>query len=70
MLAALEEVSDGKRSVDVETSGIEGDPSLGVVEGVSVAVLSDVDVVISTGVDLEETNGGAFSMYEPLGCTA
>jgi hypothetical protein len=29
-----------------------------------------VDVSICASVEVEETNGGAFSMYEPFGCVA
>ncbi|HSV22182.1 MAG TPA: hypothetical protein VLJ17_04045 [Xanthobacteraceae bacterium] len=41
-----------------------------VVEDVSVAVLFVIDGVICTGVEVDEINGGAFSMYEPDGWTA
>jgi len=57
-------------TVDVDTSGAEGDATLDVVEDVSVVPLFVIDGVICTGVEVEETNGGAFSMYEPSGCTA
>ena len=29
-----------------------------------------VDVAVCVGVEVELTNGGAFSMYEPFGCVA
>jgi len=54
--------------VDGEAS--EGDATVDVVEDVSVVVLFVIDGVICTGVEVEETNGGAFSMYELSGCTA
>jgi hypothetical protein len=65
-----EEVSDDAGTVDVEASGAEEDATLDVVEGVSVVVLFVIDGVICAGVEVEETNGGALSMYEPDGWTA
>ena len=68
-LVVLVEVS-GAAATIVEASGTEVGATLDVVEDVSVAVLLVVDVVISAGVEVEETNGGPFSMYELSGCTA
>jgi hypothetical protein len=31
---------------------------------------ADVEAPSTAGVEVELTNGGAFSMYEPFGCTA
>jgi hypothetical protein len=61
---------DGAGTLDVDASGAEGGATLDVVEDVSVVVLLVIDGVICAGVEVEETNGGAFSMYEPDGCTA
>ena len=66
----LGELSAGDRAVDVDASGAEGDATVDVVEDVSVAVLFVIDGVICTGVEVDEINGGAFSMYEPDGWTA
>jgi hypothetical protein len=62
----LDELSVATRTIDVETFGAAGDTP------VDVAVASSfvVDVVICGAVEVEETNGGAFSMYEPDGWTA
>jgi hypothetical protein len=67
-LVALEELADGPGTEDVEASGATGDAPLDV--DASAAVFFVVDAVICAGVEVEETNGGAFSIYEPLGCTA
>jgi hypothetical protein len=69
LVVVLEELSDRDGTVDVDASGTEVGATLDVVEDVSVRVLL-VDVAICAGVEVEETNGGAFSMYELSGCTA
>jgi len=66
----LEELSDGDGTVDVEAPGVEGDATLDGVGDVSVAAPVVVDVVSCAGVEVEDTNGGAFSMYELSACTA
>ena len=68
-LVVLEELSDGAGTV-VDALGTEVGAPLDVVEDVSVRVLLVVDVTICAGVEVEETNGGAFSMYELSACTA
>ena len=68
--AVLVGMLEGEAVVDVEASGTEGDATPMVDEDVSVAVLFIVDVVNCAGVEVEETNGGAFSMYDPEGWTA
>jgi hypothetical protein len=65
----LVEVSGAAGTV-VEASGTDEDASLEGLEEVSAAALLIVDVAICEGVEVEETNGGAFSMYELSGCTA
>ena len=66
----LEEVSDGDGTVDAAASGTEEDASLEGPADVSVPALLVVDVAICAGVEVEETNRGAFSMYELSGCAA
>ncbi len=67
----LEEISDGAVAVDVDPSGVEGAPSLGVVEDASVVALPCVDVVTCAGAgaaiafeitDFISVSSGAFSM--------
>jgi hypothetical protein len=64
------ELPDANGVVDVEESGTDEDASLDGLENASVAALLVVDVAICIGVEVDETNGGAFSMYEPKGWTA
>jgi hypothetical protein len=52
--------------VDVEASGTEGETVLDVVQ-LPVLLPVVVDVVSCAGVEVEETNGGAFWTYDPLG---
>ena len=66
----LVELPNEAGTVDVEALGAEEDATVEVIEGVSVAVLFVPDTGSSAGVEVEETNGGAFSMYELSGCTA
>jgi hypothetical protein len=68
-LVVLAEPFDGAGTV-VEASGTDEDASLEGPEDVSAAALLVVDVAICAGVEVEETNGGAFSMYELSDCTA
>ena len=69
-VAVVEELPDAEGTVDVAASGMEADATPGVDEDVPVVLLLVADVAIWAGVEVEETNGGAFSMYEPSGCTA
>ena len=57
-------------AVGVEASGAEGETKLGVVEEVPVSVSVAADVVSCTGVEEDETNGGACWIYEPSGWRA
>jgi hypothetical protein len=72
----LVEPFDGAGTVEVEVSAAAGDVELTVVATVLGAGLLDdwgtvvVDVAICPGVEVDDTNGGAFSMYEPDGWTA
>ena len=59
----IEEVSGETGAVDVAPSTTED----GVFE---MAALLVPDVSTDGAVEVELTNGGAFSMYEPSGCTA
>ena len=68
-LVVLAEPFDGAGTV-AEASGTDEDASFEGLEDVSAAALLVVDVAICAGVDVEETNGSAFSMYELSGCTA
>jgi len=63
-------LSEGAVAVDVDVSGMEGDATLFVDEDVSVAALFAIDVGSCAGVEVEETNGGAFWMYELSDWTA
>jgi hypothetical protein len=79
VVEAGEEVSEGARTVDVETLVAEGVPVSaevlevsGEMEAVDVGASGtarDVALIVA-GVEVEETNGGAFSMYEPSCWTA
>jgi hypothetical protein len=69
-LVVLLELSDGVVTVDVEISGTAGDAAPVLDADESVAASFVVEAVIAAGVEVEDTNGGAFSMYEPDGCTA
>jgi hypothetical protein len=60
---------DGAGTV-VEASATDEDASLEGLEDVSAAALLVADAAICAGVEVEETNGGAFSIYELSGCTA
>jgi hypothetical protein len=60
--------SDEAAAVDVDVSGMEEDARPVVGDDVPVEVLSAAGSW--AGVEVEETNGGAFSMYEPEGWTA
>ncbi len=60
----------GTAGTVVEASGTDEDASLEGLEDASAAAPLVVDVAISAGVEVEETNGSAFSMYELSGCTA
>jgi hypothetical protein len=57
-------------AIDVESSGTGGDATLIAVGLVSVAMLLVVDAGSCAGVEVDETNGGAFWTYEPSGWTA
>lgn len=63
----LEELSDEEGTIEVGASGAAGDATLELEADVPAPM---VDVAICDGVEVEETNGGAFSMYEPDGWTA
>jgi hypothetical protein len=65
----LAKLSDGPGTI-AEASGAEEDATLEVIEGVLVALPFVPDAGSSAGVEVEETNGGAFSMYELSACTA
>jgi hypothetical protein len=65
----LAKLSDGAGTV-AAASGAAGDTLLEVGVDVSAAVSLVVEAVIAAGVEVAETNGGAFSMYDPDGCTA
>ena len=75
-MVVLVEPFDGAGTVEVEVSAAAGDVELTVVATVLGAGLLDdwgtvvVDVAICPGVEVDDTNGGAFSMYEPDGWTA
>jgi hypothetical protein len=68
-VVVLEELSNDA-AVDVEASGTVEDARPEVIEGVSVALPFVPDAGSSAGVEVEETNGGAFSIYELSACTA
>jgi hypothetical protein len=68
-LVVLVEVS-GTAGTVVEASGTDEDASLEGLDDVSATAVLVVDVAICAGVEVEETNGEAFSMYELSACTA
>jgi hypothetical protein len=53
--------------VGMEASGTEGETAADAVEEVAVSVPVVTDVVSCAGVNVDETNGGAFWTYEPSG---
>jgi hypothetical protein len=65
-------------AVSIVAAPVVGLPDFGAVDAVDEvdeAALLDVwavvvDVAVCVGVEVELTNGGAFSMYEPFGCAA
>jgi len=64
------ELVEGAMAVDVDVSDTDGDTTLLVAGDVLAAVLSVVVAGSCAGVELDETNGGAFWMYEPSACIA
>jgi hypothetical protein len=76
LVVVLVEPLDGAGMVEVEVSGAAGDVELVVIDTVlGAGLLADwetvvVDVAICAGVEVDDTNGGAFSIYEPDGWTA
>ena len=68
-LVVLTELSDGAGLVGAASGTVE-DATLADDADVSGASSLVVEVAICTGVDVEDTNGGAFSMYDPDGWTA
>jgi hypothetical protein len=73
LVVVLVEPFDGAGTVEVEVSSAAGDVELAVVATVLGAGLLDdwgtvvVDVAICAGVEVDDTNGGAFWTYVPLG---
>jgi hypothetical protein len=67
-LVVLATLADGAAAVDVDVSGMEEDARPVVGDDVPAEVLSAAGS--RAGVEVEETNGGAFSMYEPVDWTA